>query len=112
MSWLKQILSGQLTDGTNWPVWKFQMTYLLQAKGIWGFVDETETLRAGATEQQRADFKKRQEKTFSTLALAISPAQLYLITSYDTPKPAWDALCEHFEKNTLANKLLLKKQYF
>ena len=99
-------------DETNWPVWKFQMTHLLRAKGIWGFVDETETLRAGATEQQRADFKKRQEKTFSTLALAISPAQLYLITSYDKPKPAWDALCEHFEKNTLANKLLLKKQYF
>lgn len=23
-----------------------------------------------------------------------------------------DALCEHFEKSTLANKLLLKKQYF
>ena len=99
-------------DGTYWPVWKFQMTHLLRAKGIWGFVDETETLRAGATEQQTADFKKQQEKTFSTLALAISPAQLYLITSYDKPKPVWDALCEHFEKNTLANKLLLKNQYF
>ena len=88
------------------------MTHLLRAKGIWGFVDETETLRAGATEKQRANFKKQQEKTFLTLALAISPAQLYLITSYDKPKPVWDALCEHFEKNTLANKLLLKKQYF
>ena len=87
-------------DGTNWPVWKFQMTHLLLAKGIWGFVDETETLRAGATEQKRADFKKRQEKTFLTLALAISPAQLHLITLYDKPKPAWDALCEHFKKNT------------
>ena len=36
-------------DGTNWPVCKFQMTHLLRAKGIWGFVDETKTLRAGAT---------------------------------------------------------------
>ena len=38
--------------------------------------------------------------------------QLYLITSLDKPKDAWDALCCHFERDTLANKLFLKKQFF
>ena len=88
------------------------MMHLLRAKGLWGFFDDTKTLRTDATEQRKADFQKWQEKAFLTVALSISPAQLYLITSYDKPKPAWDALYEHFEKSTLANKLLLKKQYF
>lgn len=67
-------------DGTNWPVWKFQMTHLLRAKGLWGLVNDYETIRPDASEDQKAEFKKRQEKTFSIVALAISSAQLYLIT--------------------------------
>ena len=35
-----------------------------------------------------------------------------MITSCEKPKDAWDALRNHFECKTLANKLFLKKQYF
>ena len=49
---------------------------------------------------------------FSTsFVVVISSSQLYLITSVEQPKDAWDALRNHFER-TLANKLMLKKQYF
>lgn len=51
-------------------------------------------------------------KAFSTIALVICTPQLYLITSCEKLKDAWDALCNHFECKTLANKLFLKKQYF
>ena len=44
--------------------------------------------------------------------MAISTSQLYLITSVEKPKNAWDALRDHYERDTLANKLMLKKQYF
>ena len=44
--------------------------------------------------------------------MAVSTSQLYLITSADTPRGAWNALRNHFERDTLANKLFLKKQYF
>jgi hypothetical protein len=37
---------------------------------------------------------------------------LYLITSCEERKEAWDTLKKHFERETLANKLFLKKQYF
>ena len=43
--------------------------------------------------------------------MAISTSQLYLITSCEQPKDAWDDLCNHFERSTLANKLMLKKEY-
>ena len=77
-------------DTSNWMTWKFQMRHLLLAKGLWGYVDGSETLAEDA----------------------ISTPQLYLVTSCDKPKDAWDKLCEHFECKTLANKLFLKKKYF
>ena len=44
--------------------------------------------------------------------MAIDASQLYLITSAEEPTSAWNALRSHFERDTLANKLMLKKQYF
>ncbi len=43
-------------------------------------------------------------KPFSILATAISSSQLYLITSYEEPKNAWDVLKKHFERETLAKR--------
>ena len=88
------------------------MHHLLLAKGLWGYVDSTEKLAEDASMAVKADFSKMSQKAFSTIIMAISTSQLYLVTSYDQPKDAWNKLCEHFECKTLANKLYLKKQYF
>ena len=53
-----------------------------------------------------------QSQVVSTIVSAMDSAQLYLVTSCEEPKQAWNALKNHFERETLANKLLLKKQYF
>ena len=99
-------------ESSNWITWKFQMRHLLLAKGLWGYVDGTEVLGNGATAAQRAEFKKMSQKAFSTIVMAVSSSQICLVTSFEQPKVAWDALCGHFERDTLANKLLLKKRYF
>ena len=44
--------------------------------------------------------------------MAISTPQLYLVTLYEHPGKVWEALQNHFKRDTLANKLFLKKQYF
>ena len=97
---------------SKWITWKFQMRHLLLAKGLWGYVDGTEVLREDASAQQQADFKKAPQKAFSAIVMAISTSQLYLVTSFEEPKDAWGALRDHYECDTLANKLMLKKQYF
>ena len=99
-------------DGKNWMTWRFQIRHLLLAKDFWGFVDGTETLANDATAEQEAAFRKKSQKALSTIVMAVSPSQLYLITSCDTPQQAWESLRNHFERDTLANKLLLKKKYF
>ena len=99
-------------DLCNWSTWKFQMKHLLLAKGLWDIVDGTEVLRENPTAQQKAKFKKRCQKAFSTIAMSVCSSQLYLISSCEEPNEAWSALCNHFERDTLVNKLMLKKQYF
>lgn len=97
-------------DGANWMIWKFQMKHLLLAKGLWGVMDGTKEPTEDAA--ARAEFQKKSQKAFSTVVLAISTFQLYLVTSYEQPREAWDTLCNHFECDMLANKLFLKKPYF
>eukprot|EP00731_Ephydatia_muelleri_P018948 Em0011g988a len=99
-------------DSSNWMTWKFQMKHLLLSKGLWGIVDGSERLAEDASVQQQAEFRKRAQTAFSTLVLSISSSQLYLITSCEELAPAWVALRNHFERDTLVNKLMLKKQYF
>ena len=99
-------------NGSNWNTWKFQMKHLLMAKGLWSLIDGSEVLASEASAAAEALFQSRLHKAFSTIVLAIDSAQLYLVTSCDDPKQAWNALKNHFERETLANKLLLKKQYF
>lgn len=102
----------KLNGPENWATWKFQMEHLLKAKGLWGMLMETDTLAQDATPQVQAEFTKRRERAFSMIVLNVSTHQLYLITSCQTPKEAWTTLKGHFERDTLANKLFLKKKYF
>ena len=88
------------------------MRHLLLGKELWGFVDGSETLTEDMTAQEQANYRKKSQKALSAIVMAVSPSQLYLITLCDSPKKAWDALRSHFERDTLANKLLLKKRYF
>ncbi|CAI8045672.1 Retrovirus-related Pol polyprotein from transposon TNT 1-94 [Geodia barretti] len=68
-----------------------------------------EAVGEDATALVRAEFQKKSQKEFSTIVMVIRSSQLYLITSFEQPKDTWDALRNHFERDTLANKLMLKK---
>ena len=97
---------------SNWITWKFQMRHYLLSKGLWKYVDGTERLAEDATEAVRRTFRENSQKALSTIVMAISTPQLYLVTSCETPQDVWDTLRSHFERETLANKLFLKKKYF
>ena len=88
------------------------LKHLLLAKDLWGLIDGTEILQDDASAHQREDFSKKSQKVFSTMVMSVSLPQLYLITSYEELRRAWIALRNHFERDILVNKLILKKQYF
>jgi len=99
-------------NGENWMTWKFQMKHMLLVKELWNVTTGTEVLPNDANDAARADFNSRSQKALSSLVMSIDPSQLYLITSCEVAREAWDILKQHFEANTLNNKLSLKKQYF
>ena len=61
------------------------MRHLLLAKGLWGLVDGTEILAESANAQAQTEFQRKSQRAFSTIVLAISTQQLYLITSCEQP---------------------------
>ena len=66
-------------------------------KGTLGVVDGTEVLAESANTPAQTEFQRKSQRAFSTIVLAISTQQLYLITSCEQPKDAWNALRNHFE---------------
>ena len=97
---------------SNWITWKFQMRHFLLSRGLMKYVDGTERLADDADAATQRTFRDNSQKALSTLVMAISTPQLYLVTSCESPKDVWDTLRNHFERETLANKLFLKKKYF
>lgn len=97
----------------NYQTWKFQIKHLLKAKDLYNIVDGSETAPAAAAEANvKARYQQRYNMAFSTIVLSVSTELLYLITDTEEPTTAWKKLQNHFERNTLANKLFLKKKYF
>ena len=66
------------------------MRHLLLAKGLWGCVNGSKVLPEDSSAQVRADFEKKEQRVFSTIALAISTPQLYLITSCEKPSETYE----------------------
>ena len=75
-------------------------------------MDGSAVLAEDASRNYREIFLAEQQKAFSTIVMSVSSSLLYLITSCELPKDAGDTLKKHFERDTLANKLFLKKLYF
>lgn len=99
-------------NGKNWNTWKFQIRHLLLAKELWGYVDGTEVLDDTASEQLKVEFKRKVQKAYSSIVLSISEEYIYLITQCEKPFDVWKTLRGYFERETLANKLFLKKKYY
>ncbi len=74
------------------------MKHLLLAKGLWGILDGSDVIAEEATAEDWAEHEKKTQKAFSTIVLATSSSQLYLVTSFE-PREAWDALRNHFKRD-------------
>jgi hypothetical protein len=99
--------------GDNYMTWKFKLKHVLIGKELYEYVDGSIEVPAESANQGVKDaHKKKSNQAMSTIVLAVSDELLYLITECTTAKSAWEKLQSHFERDTLANKLFLKKRYF
>ena len=97
----------------NYPTWKFKAKHLLTAKGLFGYVDGSETAPgSSASADEKKQYQSRRAKAHSHIVLSVSDELLYLITECEDAKDTWEKLQSHFERDSLANRLFVKKKYF
>ena len=77
---------------SNWITWKFQMRHFLLSRGLMKYVDGTERLADDADAATQRTFRDNSQKALSTLVMAISTPQLYLVTSCESPRTFGTAL--------------------
>ncbi len=110
-------------NGSNWPIWKMQISNYLLARDLWDLIDGTEVApvqdaNAAETEEVFAArtkaYRVKTARVMSILSQTISTSYLHLIvlSSVTTPRQAWQALVGQFERPSLSNKLMLKSQLF
>ena len=107
-----RLLVGQL-KGENFDTWKFKVKHLLIGKELWDYVDGTkvkpdDTADAAA----KAAYRKKADQAMSVLVLSVGDEYLYLITECQSAAEVWVKLTGHFERDTLTNRIFLKKKYF
>lgn len=88
------------------------MKHLCKARGWWKMIIGEDVLTETASEDEKAKYEEKSEQCLYELITKIDYAYMHLVTSCERPEDVWNALTRFFEKNTLANKLYLKKEYY
>ena len=99
-------------NGSNWITWKFQLKHCLLAKDLWKYVDGSAVLAEDATTEQQTKHRSESQKAFSVIAMSVATSQLYLITSCEEPKGAWDALKNILREKHLPTNSFLRSSTF
>ena len=94
-----KLLIDKLEGVKNWQIWKYQMTAILEARELYGHIDETLTCPTVSDSSSGAIalFEKTQKKTKAVIVKSIKSDLIYLITECQTPKEIWDKLKQRFE---------------
>ena len=77
--------SSDKLDSSNWT---FKCVTCYSQRDFGGHVDGTTELAENANTQAQTEFQRKSQRAFSTIVLAISTPQLYLVTSCEQPKDA------------------------
>ena len=94
----------------SYHTWEFNMRMSLLAKGLWEIVEGTVQLPEFATETQRNEFRRRDNKALSMIYLSISASLQSYVRAAKNSKEAWDSLAKHFENKTLPKKDMHRMQ--
>jgi hypothetical protein len=94
-------------DGTNYHDWKFGISMLLRRAGIYSIV-------CGDVKKTDEDktWDKNSEEGLVLIGLSIDPSQYSYIRDATTGPEAWKALSDVYEKNSRANRISLKRQFY
>ena len=106
---LKELKVEKLTS-KNWSNWKFKMELIFKEQKLIHIVQGKEIESQYEGDEEKSIFRDRSDKAFRILALSVSDQFLGIIKKAKCPSEAWKFLCENFERNCLANQMVLWKK--
>lgn len=96
-------------NGTNYADWKFAVTMVLRRAGCWAIANGT------TAKPQRGDttsWEALDDDALTLIGLSVEASQYQYIQDAETSAAAWTALKKHYEKNSRANRISLKRQFY
>lgn len=98
-------------DGKNFSNWKYRLGILLDEKGLKRYVEhKLVDILQSANDSQHEKIKKEEKQCISIITQSIHDSQLEYIKDKTTAKDMFDNLAAVFERKSIAEQLLLRKQ--
>ena len=98
--------------GANYGVWSMKVKMMLMKDGLWGLIDGTDVLEGPPNQPELSAYSRKVAKAIATIGLSVDDSFLLMIGDKETPKAMWDALKEHFQSDSLANELFLRRKFY
>lgn len=93
-------------DGSNYPSWRFKMTILLKAKGLWSTVEGHPPQEAEA----RRQWDKQDLEAVNSIVQTLSSAQTSYIINQTSANAIWNKLEQVNRGKVLEKKMALKRE--
>ena len=92
---MAEITKIEPLSGKNYQSWKYNIKLVLMERGLWGFVEGTETAPGStATATVRNAYRLRSDKAYSLIALSVDKSLQVHISSTTDPRAAWEVFAK------------------
>ncbi|GBE80082.1 hypothetical protein SCP_0212850 [Sparassis crispa] len=95
--------------GDNYYDWKFAVSMVMRRNACWDVVSGKVSKPA---EDKLGDWPKKAEDGLTLIGLTVDPSQYGYIRDCTDGPAAWKALAAVYEKNSRANRIALKRQFY
>ena len=110
---MAEITKLEPLSGKNYQSWKYNIKLVLMERGLWGFVEGTETAPGStATATMRNAYRLRSDKAYSLIALSVDKSLQVHISSTTDPRAAWEVLQKQFECVSVSQIVRLNRKFY
>ena len=110
---MAEITKIEPLDGSNFQSWKYDMKLVLMERGLWGFVQGTESEpEPTASASVKNSYCLRLDKAYSLIALSVKTSLQVHISSTTNPKTVWEILQKHFEFVSITQVVHLNRKFY
>ena len=96
----------------NYGIWKSRMERLLRYHGVWGTVINEGAPGDGVADNIVAEWQTKKDKAMGIMSIHMEDEQQNLIDDVYDPHDAWNNIKTHHQKDTLVQKLRLRRQLY